>query len=63
MPKAATDQQHTTDPDKVVLRPKQIERELNTSWKTIRRARPDKVVKLGKRAVGMERGHARASVP
>jgi hypothetical protein len=45
------------DPNEI-LRPRQIEQETNTSWKTISRARPDKVVQLGLRAVGMRRGDA-----
>jgi hypothetical protein len=39
-----------------ILRPAQVEEETNASWKTIARARRDKVVQLGKRAVGMRRG-------
>jgi hypothetical protein len=45
------------NPDEL-LRPKQIEKETNTSWKTVRRARPDKVVHIGIRAVAMRRGDA-----
>jgi hypothetical protein len=45
------------DPDEI-LRPKQVEEETNTSWKTISRARKDKILQLGIRAVGMRRGDA-----
>jgi hypothetical protein len=49
------------DPNQI-LRPKQVAQETNASWKTIARARPDKVVQLGARAVGMRRGDALASI-
>jgi hypothetical protein len=42
-------------PNDPILRPRQIEREFNVAWKTVRRAHPDAVLKLGKRARGMRR--------
>jgi hypothetical protein len=40
------------DSDRIV-RPREIEKLTGASWPTIRRAKPKKVVRLGKRACGM----------
>jgi hypothetical protein len=42
-----------SEPDDEIWRPKKIKEKTGASWKTISRARPDDVIQLGKRAVGM----------
>jgi hypothetical protein len=49
-------QRKEPDPDDI-LRPRRIEELTNASWPTTRRGREDKVIKLGKRAVGMRWKH------
>jgi hypothetical protein len=49
------------DPDEI-LRPKKVEQETNVSWNTQKRAKPEAVIQLGKRAVGMKRRDAHRSI-
>jgi hypothetical protein len=49
------------DPNQI-LRPRQIEAETNTSWNTHKRAKPEAVIQLGPRAVGMTRRDARRPI-
>jgi hypothetical protein len=49
---------HDSEPADPILRPGEIEELTGASWKTISRARPDAVVQLGIRAVGMRRSKA-----
>ena len=43
------------DPNEI-LRPRGVKAEFKVDWKTVKRARPHKVLDLGKRAKGIRRG-------
>jgi predicted DNA-binding transcriptional regulator AlpA len=46
---------HESAPVDPILRPREIEDLTGMSWKTIARAKPEAIIRLGKRAVAMRR--------